>query len=384
MIIPTAPDGMEATTTIAEIKEKYFDSANRNYTVQDPIGTLEDGTDMIIKCRVISSDATGNIFKTVYFADETGAIPFAINAYDLYESYQFGQEFFINLTGLYAGAYGYLVQIGGSNGATSSPARLEEDVMAEHAYGNGLGNPSAVDTLTVDLATLKAATLGTPNWFKYTAQLVRVNNVRFADAGVATLASQSTNTSRTILDAEGNSIVLYTSGYSDEDIYSLICPEGYGDIVGILSYYTNTWQLVILNLDGLIGFTPVDHLPTSGEPEGSGTLEDPYNVTRCLELLNTNTYTSDKVYIKGIISSINDLDYTNYGNATYFISDTGKGFDALEVYRGYSLNGEKFTKADEIQVGDEVVIYGQLTIYNSTQEVNQGSSIISINGKTSL
>ncbi|MCD8387668.1 MAG: DUF5689 domain-containing protein [Bacteroidales bacterium] len=386
MIIPTAPDGMEATTTIAEVKERYYDASGYTFTFADPIGQLDDGTDQIVKARVISNDATGNIFKRIYVADETGAIQININAYDLYESYQYGQEVFINLTGLYAGAYGRLIQIGGFSSATSSPARLETDVMDEHAYRNGLGQPSKIDTLTVGLDVLKAATAGTPDWFKYQSQLVRVNDVYFVDAGQATLStSGSSGVSRTLKDAAGNSIVLYTSGYADEDIYDYICPAGTGDVVGILSFYNATWQLVILNLDGLIGFTPVDHIVVEEQPDpsGSGTLADPYNIARALEIINAGTYTNDKVYLKGIVSEINSID-TSYGNATYYLSDTGSTAVQLEIYRGYSLNGDKFTSTDEIKVGDELVIYGQLTMYNTTPEVTTGSSIISINGSTSL
>ena len=122
---------------------------------------------------------------------------------------------------------------------------------------------------------------------------------------------------------------------------------------------------------------------SSFEASGTGTEDDPYNVTAALEIINAGTYTSDEVYVTGTISSISEIS-TSYGNATYFLSDDGStSSDQLEVYRGYSLNGDKFTSSDEIEVGDVLVVKGVLTMYGSTPEITTGSSIISINGGSS-
>ncbi len=118
----------------------------------------------------------------------------------------------------------------------------------------------------------------------------------------------------------------------------------------------------------------------TAEGTGDGTVSDPYNVTRALAIINAGTYTSDKVYIQGIISQIDEIS-TSFGNATYYISDDGTTTTQLEVYRGYGLNGDKFTSESDIKVGDKVVVYGQLTLFYSTPEVTTGSSIYSLNGE---
>ena len=89
--------------------------------------------------------------------------------------------------------------------------------------------------------------------------------------------------------------------------------------------------------------------------------------------------TSAEVYITGIISSINEVS-TSFGNATYFISDDGKTDTQLQVYRGYYIDGDKFTDEtkDALQVGKKVVILGKLTLYKDEPEVNSGNKIISI------
>ena len=61
-------------------------------------------------------------------------------------------------------------------------------------------------------------------------------------------------------------------------------------------------------------------------PQGSGTLEDPYNVAAAQALIQTlgADVQSEEIYVKGFISQIDDISpvpETTYGNATYWISD---------------------------------------------------------------
>ncbi|MBO8445800.1 MAG: choice-of-anchor J domain-containing protein [Bacteroidetes bacterium] len=125
----------------------------------------------------------------------------------------------------------------------------------------------------------------------------------------------------------------------------------------------------------------------TGTPEGSGTVEDPFNVAGAYKYIddnqfygdNSNPNVSPEVYVKGTISAIEEVS-PSFGNATYMISD-GDGTSELEVYRGYYLNGDKFTSSDQIKVGDEVVIVGQLTRFLETYEFTTGSKIYSLNGQ---
>lgn len=125
--------------------------------------------------------------------------------------------------------------------------------------------------------------------------------------------------------------------------------------------------------------------------DGEGTKENPYSAADAVKIIKAGAYTSKNVYIRGIISQvgvegkdgeITDLPGNNYGNATYFISPDGSATDQIEVYRGSGLGGEKISKSDYIKVGDEVIVYGVLTLYGSTPEVTQGSKIYYLNGQT--
>jgi len=114
----------------------------------------------------------------------------------------------------------------------------------------------------------------------------------------------------------------------------------------------------------------------------ANTPETAYSVAKGIELINAGEGLSTAVYVKGYITSITEVS-TSYGNATYKISDTkGDETTTITVFRGYYLNGEKFTSEDQIAVGDEVVVYGKLVDYNGTMEISSGNNIYSQNGKT--
>jgi len=83
------------------------------------------------------------------------------------------------------------------------------------------------------------------------------------------------------------------------------------------------------------------------------------------------------VYVGGIISEITEVS-TQYHNATYKISDDGTHSSELTVFRGKYLNGENFTSEDQIQVGDVVVVYGDLGTYNEAIQLNQNNYLVSL------
>ena len=114
---------------------------------------------------------------------------------------------------------------------------------------------------------------------------------------------------------------------------------------------------------------------------GDGTAQNPYTVADVQALFATGTYPSDKVYVKGKISEIKSLDVNQFTRAQYYISDDGTTTNQFYIYNGLYLGGENFTANDQISVGDEVVVYGQLTIFGTTQEMAANNYIFSLNGQ---
>ena len=112
---------------------------------------------------------------------------------------------------------------------------------------------------------------------------------------------------------------------------------------------------------------------------GSGTQDDPYTISDVLLLFTKNEKPTTEIYAKGIITRITSLNTSQYTNARYYISDDASSSNEFYVYNGKYLNGADFTSDDQIQVGDEVVIYGKLTTYGTTNEFAAGNYIVSLN-----
>ena len=108
------------------------------------------------------------------------------------------------------------------------------------------------------------------------------------------------------------------------------------------------------------------------------TKENPYTVAQALA--NTPaTGNSSTVFVQGIVSSFykNDImsDETNY---RYNISDDGETTsDQLLVYRGKGQGNVDFSSTDDLQVGDTIIITGELTTYKDTKEFAAGNYIVS-------
>ena len=100
----------------------------------------------------------------------------------------------------------------------------------------------------------------------------------------------------------------------------------------------------------------------------TNTPETAYTVAKANELIAAGEGLVNSVYVKGVISKIDEVS-VSYGNAGFYINDTNTEEGQLQVYRCKYLNNEKFTAEDQIAVGDNVVIYGQLKNYNGTFEI---------------
>ncbi len=124
----------------------------------------------------------------------------------------------------------------------------------------------------------------------------------------------------------------------------------------------------------------------SGEAKGTGTLDDPYNALGAIAYAKTvgETESANDVYIKGKVAAITDQYGTQYGNATFTISDDGNAENTFTVFRALYLGNKKYESGDLIKVGDDVVICGKVTNYKgNTPETVQGKAYLySLNGVT--
>ena len=122
------------------------------------------------------------------------------------------------------------------------------------------------------------------------------------------------------------------------------------------------------------------------DPAGSGTLADPFNVAAAIEFtqqLEAGQESSQDVYIKGKVVAIRENYTTQFGNASFTISDDGTSKVTFLVYRALYLGNKKYTSGDLLNEGDEVIVCGKVTNYNGTLETQQNKAFLySLNGKT--
>ena len=235
--------------TIAEFKAKHWQDA-RNY-----VDTVFENE--VIHGWVTSTDEPGNIYKTLYITDESGAgLAISVNKNSLFNYYAIGREIVLPLQGYYVGKFNGMQQLGFPQwyaaGNTWEVTFMPWDMMRLLAEPNGFPDPDcdAVQPVDVKLADF-VNDFGMDAQLHYQGKLVRISNVLFDDAdGISTLA-QNYATSRTVTDDEGNSLIVRTSNYAD--FASMVLPVEIVDLVGILSMSGTTWQLQLRSADDVIG-----------------------------------------------------------------------------------------------------------------------------------
>ncbi len=121
--------------------------------------------------------------------------------------------------------------------------------------------------------------------------------------------------------------------------------------------------------------------------EGNGTLESPYTCSDAINFVKAlgQTESEAQVYVKGFIIEITEEYTTNYGNASFVISDTKEGSNRFTFWRGLYLGNKKYVSGNtQIKIGDEVIVCGNIVNYNGkTPETVQGKAFLySLNGVT--
>ncbi len=280
--------------TIAELKTKYWQAGDNYYTT---IGTADDGKRLLLSGTVISSDASGNIYKSLVIQDETGALAMSINANSMNVKYRRGQQLVLDLTDMVIGKYSGLQQLGFPEESTQYGQQttfMPYEFFEKHVQMNGLPDLEKVDTI---VATGKDIIGGGDDvLIKWQSQLVRFNNCSFVDGGTEPFGIEKENTNRILTLEDGTQVNVRTSGYSN--FYTNILPKGNGDVVGILGYYAgssdtgNQWQLTLIDAEGCMNF---------GNPTvGPGAESNPYTVDEAIAVMAGNG-SATQVWTSGYI-----------------------------------------------------------------------------------
>lgn len=299
---------IEPNTTIAELKAMIAAEYDGENDVVIKVGDKDEaeGTHYIIHGRVISSDASGNIYQNLVLQDETAAITLSIRESSMWTSYRVGQDVVFDATGLYMGTYSGLFQLGWLDEYNGGPSMtfMSWFMFKEHQQMNGMPNQN-FDYISIDngqgwpesnpycfittIEELNAISPTTTLGVNVMSQLVEIQDVYFEEGGKNTFAEyQESNERRYVVDAMGNRIALNNSGYAT--FHNDTLPEGTGSVRGILGYYQDEWQLTIRDIEDVMF-------------DQSGNRYHPYTVEEAIAQNNNGRTGWTKGYIVGSVKA---------------------------------------------------------------------------------
>lgn len=215
---------------------------------------LIQGSNKALRARVSGNDESGNIYKTLYLQDETGAIVLGTQLTGLFPLFRIGQEVIVELDSLAVGRYAGSYQIGGakpsiylsSTGPVNQMDRMSSSEFDSHVFRNGTPDPNLiVPVVYTSLPDVTENIRGT---------LVKLDSVTFDEGGRRIFATKGSSYGSTNLDIVGTKVIVRTSEYANFAADTI--PSGKGSLICILTRYqrgrTDAVQLVIRSRKDLI------------------------------------------------------------------------------------------------------------------------------------
>lgn len=319
---------------------------------------IEDSQNVIFDGYVVSSDEQGNLYKVLYIQDQienpTAAVQIGIDKGYLYTDYPVGSHVRIKANGLMAGYDTGVFKLGyGTISGIISFSKMNE-------YISGVCVDNMLDIKTIipkEVKSIKEAEVES-----LVGTLVKIKGVQFKSYdGTYADAINKKNKDITIVDREGNEMVIRNSGYAkfaSQELSKLS-----GDIVILVSKYNKIWQGYIRSLSD-VQFNQ-ERFKTD-TPSVSDTFDDAFNDLnnwKEFSIKGNEKWSIDDKYGKpkpcvsmsGFLKATKELkenedwlvtknpfDLTNVTEASIsFDTDLGgKTSDGLEVYVSYDYNGD--------------------------------------------
>ncbi|MBO7256541.1 MAG: hypothetical protein J6V04_04375 [Bacteroidales bacterium] len=237
---PYNPPMMEPTMTLAQFKAMYKDT---------PIEITDDS--IVLEGKVISSDRTGNVYRSLYIEDETAGLEVKIGKTGLYNDYKLGQTIYIKPKYLCLGAYGESVQLGAVS--------VEEKYETSYIDAQELINRTIIRGPYGEELPPHEITSGSMINESMVCRYVRLNNAVYqggadglrtwavkqdASLGIEAAYGQQT------FKVDGKEVVVRTSGYAAfADVEVGMETGDVCNITGILTKFYDTYQLVLLQVE---------------------------------------------------------------------------------------------------------------------------------------
>jgi len=187
---------------------------------------------------VIMDDTQGNFYKEVVVQDQSSGLFLLL---DTSKGLLQGDSVVINCQGLYLDDYSGLLQLG-STPYTDASGNMRLAGFNADKYSK---------KLAVDLETHpKTITIEELNAGDYQGQLVKLEHIEFIKSLEGKTYADAENLqakNRPAIDCGGNTITIRTSGYAY--FADSIMPSGNGSMIGVVSVFYDTKQLLIRHLN---------------------------------------------------------------------------------------------------------------------------------------
>ncbi len=300
-------------------------------------------TNEVIAGVVIADDLSGNFYKEMIIEDSTGAIAVRLDQSNFNTLFPIGRRVFIKCQGLYIADDGDgNFQLGVKD--LNTIGRIPSGLVPRYLTGGKWG--LSVEPIQVTLATLNTVP---------SQMLVRINGVQFnaADTSMpyANAATQQ-SINRVVEDCSGNTIDLYSSGYST--FAGALTPGGKGFITAVYKLYGGAGELLIRNTE--------DVDMTGGRCGSSSGTTILKTIQQVKDTASAGTITlPDGWTIRGTI--ISDVASGNITAKNIAVQDGNAGIIVRFTANNTIL---QLNDSVEVEIGG-----GQLYYYNGLLEVDQ-------------
>lgn len=197
-------------------------------------------TPLYVEGYVVSSDESGNFFRTLIIQDKpenpTSAIAISTDATDVYTLFEPGRKVFVRVDGLYSGEYARLPSIGLQGaGGSGEVGRISTGEFDERVVRTNI----IEDLVPLPLALNEVAE-------EYLSMLVQFDNVQIPEKDLGNSYANLINTygvDQIIENCSGDQVILRTSGFAD--FKNLEIPAGNGSIITVLGRFNANFQVYI-------------------------------------------------------------------------------------------------------------------------------------------
>ncbi|SNR54111.1 DUF5689 domain-containing protein [Lutibacter flavus] len=357
-IVDCSEPSIMVTNTISQVKDMYTFG-----------GATKIETDVVIEGYVVSSDKSGNIYKSLSIQDKpenpTVAIKISIDRTDIYTTYNVGRKIYIKLKGLAVGYSFGSVQIGLAKDTDLGRIPSTEvdkyifrscevaEIVPKKVTINELDKSMLEILVEIENVQFKANEIGNP--YANVDNTTTVNRVL-----------ENFNSSCNLLDE----VIVRNSGFSD--FKNQLLPEGKGSVVAIFSNYYDDYQLYLRDTDDVKFSEP--------RCDYSNALQPNITIAEVAEMYTGNLFefgVGNNYVIEGyLVSSDENGNFKERIVIQDEIKNPTSGIQLLieneNIFEHYNIGDKVFVKLDKLYMTKE---NGALTLGyakgSSVKEINE-------------